>query len=186
MFVFMFSILFYLHFLEIASTLLCIPPPLRNVFVFPCSSLFSLRLLEITPYFSFFFLGTCSFSHAAVYFLCTLSLSPLLPFRHFTNAPSVSLTMRLRLILWLFHKSVCDVKLFFLPDNISTPSFTTAPKYSVVLCDRVVVHAGGSMSSGHYYAYVRSSSGIWAQMDDTGVSKVRTWVSINGGRCFLV
>ncbi|CAN0477928.1 unnamed protein product, partial [Laminaria digitata] len=36
----------------------------------------------------------------------------------------------------------------------------------------VVVHAGGSMSSGHYYAYVRSSSGIWAQMDDTSVSKV--------------
>lgn len=44
-----------------------------------------------------------------------------------------------------------------------------------VLCafQRVVVHAGGSMSSGHYYAYVRSSSGNWAKMDDSCVSKVR-------------
>ncbi|CAM9918104.1 unnamed protein product, partial [Ectocarpus sp. 4 AP-2014] len=37
----------------------------------------------------------------------------------------------------------------------------------------VVVHAGGSMSSGHYYAYVRSCAGMWARMDDCSVSKVR-------------
>lgn len=36
----------------------------------------------------------------------------------------------------------------------------------------VVVHKGGSMSSGHYYAYVRSSAGPWVKMDDTFVSKV--------------
>ncbi|CAN0400442.1 unnamed protein product [Scytosiphon promiscuus] len=37
----------------------------------------------------------------------------------------------------------------------------------------VVVHAGGSMSSGHYYAYVRSCAGMWQRMDDCSVSKVR-------------
>lgn len=39
---------------------------------------------------------------------------------------------------------------------------------------RVVVHAGSSMSSGHYFAYVRTSSGTWARMDDACVSKVRS------------
>lgn len=29
------------------------------------------------------------------------------------------------------------------------------------------------MSSGHYYAYVRSCAGMWARMDDCSVSKVR-------------
>ena len=34
----------------------------------------------------------------------------------------------------------------------------------------VLVHAGGSMHSGHYYCYVKSSAGVWYEMDDEGVS----------------
>ncbi|CAM9963484.1 unnamed protein product, partial [Pylaiella littoralis] len=37
----------------------------------------------------------------------------------------------------------------------------------------VVVHAGKSMSRGHYVAYVRSSAGCWAKMNDEVVTKVR-------------
>ncbi|CBN80156.1 conserved unknown protein [Ectocarpus siliculosus] len=36
----------------------------------------------------------------------------------------------------------------------------------------VVVHSGKTMSSGHYYAYVRSSAGSWARMNDSVVTKV--------------
>ncbi|CAN0116678.1 unnamed protein product, partial [Ectocarpus sp. 13 AM-2016] len=36
----------------------------------------------------------------------------------------------------------------------------------------VVVHSGKTMSSGHYYAYVRSSAGCWARMNDSVVTKV--------------
>ncbi|CAM9897011.1 unnamed protein product, partial [Ectocarpus fasciculatus] len=36
----------------------------------------------------------------------------------------------------------------------------------------VVVHSGKSMSSGHYFAYVRSSAGCWARMNDSVVTKV--------------
>ncbi|CAN0112232.1 unnamed protein product [Ectocarpus sp. 4 AP-2014] len=36
----------------------------------------------------------------------------------------------------------------------------------------VVVHSGKTMSSGHYYAYVRSTAGCWARMNDSVVTKV--------------
>ncbi|CAM9838465.1 unnamed protein product [Ectocarpus sp. 12 AP-2014] len=36
----------------------------------------------------------------------------------------------------------------------------------------VVVHSGKTMSSGHYFAYVRSSAGCWARMNDSVVTKV--------------
>ncbi|CAB1100974.1 unnamed protein product [Ectocarpus sp. CCAP 1310/34] len=35
----------------------------------------------------------------------------------------------------------------------------------------VVIHSGKTMSSGHYYAYVRSSAGCWARMNDSVVTK---------------
>ncbi|CAM9322072.1 unnamed protein product, partial [Sphacelaria rigidula] len=36
----------------------------------------------------------------------------------------------------------------------------------------VVVHEGPSMSSGHYYAHVRSAAGQWQKMDDRNVTAV--------------
>ncbi|CAO3563070.1 unnamed protein product [Mortierella alpina] len=36
----------------------------------------------------------------------------------------------------------------------------------------VLVHAGGSCHSGHYYCYVKSSNGIWYSMNDSHVSVV--------------
>ena len=36
----------------------------------------------------------------------------------------------------------------------------------------VLVHAGSSMNSGHYMAYVRASNGVWNLMDDSSVSQV--------------
>ena len=37
----------------------------------------------------------------------------------------------------------------------------------------VLVHAGHSVHSGHYYCFVRGPNGIWHHMDDTRVSQVR-------------
>jgi len=34
----------------------------------------------------------------------------------------------------------------------------------------VLVHAGSSCHSGHYYCYVKSSDGVWYCMDDSSVS----------------
>ncbi|CAO2839632.1 unnamed protein product [Amaranthus hypochondriacus] len=36
----------------------------------------------------------------------------------------------------------------------------------------VLVHAGGSTHSGHYYCYVRTSSGLWYSLDDNRVYQV--------------
>ena len=36
----------------------------------------------------------------------------------------------------------------------------------------VLVHAGHSVHSGHYYCFVRGPNGIWHHMDDTRVSQV--------------
>lgn len=36
----------------------------------------------------------------------------------------------------------------------------------------VLVHSGGSSCSGHYYAYVKNSNGIWYKMDDSSVTQV--------------
>jgi ubiquitin carboxyl-terminal hydrolase 36/42 len=38
----------------------------------------------------------------------------------------------------------------------------------------VLVHAGHSVHSGHYYCFVRGPNGIWHHMDDTRVSQVRS------------
>lgn len=51
---------------------------------------------------------------------------------------------------------------------------------------RVVVHAGGSMSSGHYYAHVRNCAGVWNRMDDCSVSKVRLSLTDAGGEASLL
>ena len=44
----------------------------------------------------------------------------------------------------------------------------------------VLVHAGHSVHSGHYYCFVRGPNGIWHHMDDTRVSQVRPF-SLSGG-----
>lgn len=36
----------------------------------------------------------------------------------------------------------------------------------------VLVHAGHSVHSGHYYCFVRGPNGIWHHMDDNRVSQV--------------
>lgn len=36
-----------------------------------------------------------------------------------------------------------------------------------------MIHAGKSLSRGHFYAYVLSSTGCWAKMDDKVVTQVR-------------
>lgn len=42
----------------------------------------------------------------------------------------------------------------------------------------VLVHCGGSIHSGHYYCFVRTSSGMWYSLDDNEVSSssiLRSW-----------
>jgi hypothetical protein len=36
----------------------------------------------------------------------------------------------------------------------------------------VLVHAGSSMNSGHYYSYVKAQNGFWFEMDDESVTSV--------------
>ncbi len=38
----------------------------------------------------------------------------------------------------------------------------------------VLVHAGHSVHSGHYFCFVRAPNGLWHRMDDVQVSQVRT------------
>ncbi|KAF9921188.1 hypothetical protein FBU30_008813 [Linnemannia zychae] len=43
----------------------------------------------------------------------------------------------------------------------------------------VLVHAGGSCHSGHYYCYVKSSNGMWYSMNDSHVSSVSLQTVLN-------
>ena len=36
----------------------------------------------------------------------------------------------------------------------------------------VLVHAGHSVHSGHYYAYIKAPNGLWHHLDDNQVSQV--------------
>ncbi|EFC49081.1 ubiquitin specific protease [Naegleria gruberi] len=45
----------------------------------------------------------------------------------------------------------------------------TVARYSLY---GVLVHSGGSSSSGHYYSFVKNSNGIWYRMDDSSVTQV--------------
>ena len=57
-----------------------------------------------------------------------------------------------------------------------------SPRYRLYA---VLVHEGGSLHSGHYYAYVRAATGIWYLFDDSKVSQVRAGrraVASGGGR----
>ncbi|KAF9166275.1 hypothetical protein DFQ26_008280 [Actinomortierella ambigua] len=49
-------------------------------------------------------------------------------------------------------------------------------KYSLYA---VLVHAGGSCHSGHYYCFVKSSNGIWYSMNDSHVSVVSLQTVLN-------
>lgn len=40
----------------------------------------------------------------------------------------------------------------------------------------VLVHHGGSTRSGHYYCYVRTSSGMWYALDDNRVCVTKLMV----------
>lgn len=57
-------------------------------------------------------------------------------------------------------------------DSFSSPSSCIAPEYELY---GVIVHAGHTIASGHYYAFVRNSNDVWYEMDD---SQTRS-VSIN-------
>jgi ubiquitin carboxyl-terminal hydrolase 36/42 len=52
------------------------------------------------------------------------------------------------------------------PVQIDLAPFSAAKRPAVYELSSVVVHAGGSLNSGHYYAYVKSPSGVWLRMDD--------------------
>ncbi|KAK5576979.1 hypothetical protein RB653_001916 [Dictyostelium firmibasis] len=55
--------------------------------------------------------------------------------------------------------------------NLS-PFMTQPNNHSIYDLYAVLVHLGGSTSSGHYYCYVKGSNGIWYNMDDSSVSQV--------------
>ena len=46
----------------------------------------------------------------------------------------------------------------------------------------VLVHAGHSVHSGHYYCYVRGGNGMWYICDDAHVSQVGRGGHVAGGK----
>jgi len=57
----------------------------------------------------------------------------------------------------------------FLSDDADEGERSPAPAYELY---GVVVHAGGTMDSGHYYAYVRTDAADWHRLDDSFVQPV--------------
>jgi hypothetical protein len=59
-------------------------------------------------------------------------------------------------------------------ETLDLTPYVSSPGASGAACryrlTGVVVHSGGSMGSGHYYAYVRSGAGTWHRIDDSSVS----------------
>ncbi|KAJ0266835.1 hypothetical protein HA466_0007630 [Hirschfeldia incana] len=84
------------------------------------------------------------------------------------KAPSV-LTVHLKRFE-AYRSGKIDKKVEF-PPAINMKPFVTGPyegnlKYTLY---GVLVHKGGSINSGHYYCYVRTSSGMWYSLDDKKV-----------------
>eukprot|EP00752_Nemacystus_decipiens_P017873 g16023.t1 len=77
----------------------------------------------------------------------------------------------LQLKRFVFTRKACKIKDHVTFGDTLTLNVSGPERSAVYDLTGVVVHAGGSMSSGHYFAYVRSSAGVWHRMDDCTVSK---------------
>ncbi|KAM0893830.1 hypothetical protein ACQ4PT_024865 [Festuca glaucescens] len=89
------------------------------------------------------------------------------------RAPNV-LTVHLKRFSPFNPREKIDKKVDFQPvldlEPFVSDSKGTDYKYSLY---GVLVHAGWSTQSGHYYCYVRTSSGMWHNLDDNQVRQVR-------------
>ncbi|KAI8853133.1 ubiquitin carboxyl-terminal hydrolase 42-like protein [Chytridium lagenaria] len=88
------------------------------------------------------------------------------------QAPNV-LALHLKRFEFSFSGIKLDKHIKF-PLTLDIKPFTSSPSAaneSYNLCG-VLVHAGSSVNSGHYYSYVRSSNGLWYEMDDETVREV--------------
>lgn len=89
------------------------------------------------------------------------------------RAPNV-LTVHLKRFSPFNPREKIDKKVDFQPVLDLTPFVSDSKgadyKYSLY---GVLVHAGWSTQSGHYYCYVRTSSGMWHNLDDNQVRQVR-------------
>ncbi|CAM0913124.1 unnamed protein product [Alopecurus aequalis] len=89
------------------------------------------------------------------------------------SAPNV-LTVHLKRFSPFNPRDKIDKKVDFQP-VLDLKPFVSDPKgadYKYSLYG-VLVHAGWSTQSGHYYCYVRTSSGMWHNLDDNQVRQVR-------------
>src|SRR5688572_29268532 len=59
------------------------------------------------------------------------------------------------------------------PLQFSLSPFMTSQDSKIIydLCG-VVIHSGGSLSGGHYYACVKNSSGVWYEMNDSSCRQI--------------
>ncbi|EFA75503.1 peptidase C19 family protein [Heterostelium album PN500] len=86
-------------------------------------------------------------------------------------APPV-LTVQLKRFSFLgFHGGKISKPVQFDPVLNLTPYMTTSTNDVVYDLYGVLVHAGSSTNSGHYYCYTKSSSGVWHGLNDESVSQ---------------
>jgi len=55
-------------------------------------------------------------------------------------------------------------------ETLNLSKYTSKKEKVIYKLHAVLVHSGHSSRSGHYYSFVKSSAGIWYEMNDESVS----------------
>lgn len=105
-----------------------------------------------------------------VQFSPTLDLRPFVSGAFVSTLPSYASLSLFNLFRYAFNGTICailiTVRFYFYPLLCSTWQEGEL-KYTLY---GVLVHCGASTYSGHYYCFVRTSTGIWYSLDDNNVS----------------
>jgi len=71
------------------------------------------------------------------------------------------------------------------PENLDLKPFLSNPEPCNYKLYGVLVHAGASLRSGHYFSFIRGANNFWYRMDDSSISQV-SWNNVEQQKAYML